>query len=143
MRFFEALLLASTAAAILRVLASWRRHVPSSWPHAIAAALLVVLVLHLALEGWRAQMLPAYVTVVLLVGIVAVPAMRAAAPAGSPRAAAPWVCGAGLLSILLAAGLATARPVFTTPPPRGPAAVGTMSLEAIYGCPPVRIWFPA
>ena len=143
MRLFEAVLLASTAAAILRRLADWRRHARPSGSPAIAAALLVVLALHLALEGWRAQMLPAYVTVMLLVGIAVVPAMRAAAPAGSPRAGMPWVCGAALLSILLAAGLATARPVFTTPPPRGPAAVGTLSLDALYGSPPVRIWFPA
>lgn len=135
MRPFEALLLAAMALAILRAIAAWRGRPWRSWSLAIPLALAILLVLHLGVEGWRAQMLPAYIAIALLIGPSVIPAIK--------PALTPWTCAAGVLLITLAAGLAVARPVVTTPVPRGPLPVGTLSLPASNGAPPLWIWFPA
>ena len=131
MRPFEALLLVAMALAILRAVAAWRGRPWRSWSLTILPALAVLLALHLGVEGWRAQMLPAYVAIALLIGPSIIPAVT------------PWACAAGLLLITLAAGLAVARPVVTTPVPRGPLPVGTLSLEASPRAPRLWIWYPA
>ena len=135
------MLIASTALVMLRGLGGRRRR---AWPSpAMALGVLVILVLHLALEGWRPQMLPAYLAVAFLVGLAAVPGRGGAGGHAAGGAATPWLRAGGLLSMVLAAGLATGRPVITTPPPRGPFPVGTMSLAASGGDPRVWVWFPA
>ena len=141
MRTFEAMLVASMALAMLRGLGGRRRR---AWPSSMMAlGVAAILVLHLAVEGWRPQMLPAYLAVTVLIGLAAVPGRRGAGGHAVGRAATPWLRVGGLLSVVLAAGLSTAHPVITTPPPRGFLAVGTLSVEALDGDPALLIWFPA
>ena len=98
---------------------------------AFLPSLAVVLVLaHLILEGYRWQMVPAYVLTTLTF-LVTVPGLmpgfepRAKSPSGWRRARTIIVTVLGLLALVVAAALPTILPVFRLPEPTGPYAVGT------------------
>lgn len=79
---------------------------------------------HLVLEGWRWQLVPAYVLVLLLVGVAWWRQRRAAAPGRWGRMLAAL---AGGLLLALAAFLGWGFPVPRFPAPTGPYAVGTVT----------------
>jgi predicted dienelactone hydrolase len=133
MRFFEILTmlsLAATAAALLWVPARRARIV--RWLPWVAG---VAVVLHLALEGARWQMIPAYVLAIVFAG-VSLRAMRAESDAApSATTDRPWLrrTGAGLSLLVLgvSAACAVVLPVFDLAPPEGAFDVGTTTLHLV------------
>lgn len=111
------------------------------------AALLpaLALVAHLAVEGWRTQMLPLY----LLAGLVAAGgAWAALRRTNAPRQRARLASAAAALALLLGGALAGwALPVIALPQPTGPYKVGIVDRELV---DPgrgrrlmVSVWYPA
>lgn len=127
------------------------------WVGAVPLLAVVVMLLHLLLEGGRWQMIPLY----LLAGVTAV---AGAWGLGRPRTGEfrrrSWQ-GAGLVGtavvVAAAAALPGLLPVPDVPPPTGPYAVGTVTLELVddtraeiyadgAGGPRrflVQVWYPA
>lgn len=124
-----------------------------------AGALLTVL--HLALEGYRWQMVPAYVLTAIF---LALSLRRRQVPHAPATSASRWrwvrrICaGAGLLLVLgFAAALPALFPVFKLPAPTGSLAVGTTNIslldrsraepftpdEADRRDLAIQIWYPA
>jgi dienelactone hydrolase len=139
MRVFEVLLSVVTLLGVVASATTPRR--PAVRP-VTAAAITVVAVLHLVVEGRRWQMVPVYavaLSVVVAAGIDGVRSHRTAAPTGASRAApsrAPrWlrVTGAavGVVLVALGAGLAVVLPVPSLPPPDGPYGVGVTKWEVV------------
>jgi len=92
------------------------------------AALLVVI--HLVLEGYRWQMIPAYaLSAIMLVGMVGRIRQAAEPQRGAPsrwrRILALFGVTLGLLALALAGLFSSVLPVFSLPEPSGPYAVGT------------------
>lgn len=89
-----------------------------------------ILVLHLLTEGWRWQMIPAYLLTVLVAWRIN--AVDASHPA---RLTFPRAAGfAGLILLLLVAWVLPAvLPVFSLPEPQGPYSVGTVSEYILTG----------
>jgi predicted dienelactone hydrolase len=140
MRPFELLVIVATAASVLRntLLAGFAW---PSWSPAMPVAIAVLLVLHLAFEGWREQMLPAYIAVAawLLLQLVPVPSPS--------RPSVGWLLagGAGCLLLAAACGLSFLRPVVQLPAPTGPYALGTTSVPVFADrvSPVFCLWYPA
>lgn len=151
MRPFELFLLVTCGLLLLW----WLRPVSRSrWVSLLPAAALLLLLLHLFLEGGRWQMVPAYGATAVLIPLVLLTLRQ---PASRPR----WqsVVGGliGLLSLLVAGALAVALPVPILPPMTGPYPVGTFSLYLVdndradrYADAPdaprelmVQFWYPA
>jgi predicted dienelactone hydrolase len=91
--------------------------------------------LHLALEGARWQMIPAYALAIVF-AVISLRAMRAKPEAASSGSAGrPWLrrIGAGLSLILLgvSAACAVVLPVFDLAPPEGAFGVGTTTLHLV------------
>ncbi len=131
-----------------------------AWLKALAVASAVAAVVHLGVEGFRWQMVPAYLVVALTLVRVCLRS-RALEPLGQEgwtRRLRRWSAGslAGLL-LLLSLALSYAFPVFEVPAPRGSYAVGTMELHVVdvlrderYTADPadrrelmLRVWYPA
>lgn len=150
------LFLAATAGALMWAPARRARLV--RWlPWAAAGAI----VLHLALEGARWQMVPAYALAIVF-AVLSLRAMQAEPGAvSSETAVRPWLRRTGaVLSLLLVGVSATCAvllPVFELAPPEGSFGVGTTTLhlvdssrtEIITECPNdrrelvVQMWYPA
>jgi dienelactone hydrolase len=145
MRLLEFLLLAVVAIGLACHLRDWQRAAPTTWLFAVAILLMVA---HLAIEGYRWQMVPVYLaTGGALIALGWLPLTTAR----------PWltVVGLGLLSV--GALLCLALPVFTLPAPSGPYPVGSTTRllrdsgrqEPRMGLPGARrevlvqIWYPA
>jgi len=98
---------------------------------AFLPSLIVLLVLvHLVLEGYRWQMVPAYVLTTLTFlatvrGLMPGFEPRAKSPSGWRRARTIIATVLGLLALVVAAALPALLPVFRLPEPTGPYAVGT------------------
>jgi hypothetical protein len=98
---------------------------------AFLPSLIVLLVLaHLVLEGYRWQMVPAYA----LTALTFLATVRGLRPGSEPRSESPsgWrrartiiATVLGLLALVVAAALPALLPVFRLPEPTGPYAVGT------------------
>ena len=148
MRPFEALLIAATAAGVLRSTAFAGFGWPS-WSPAMPLAVAALLALHLLLEGWRPQMLPAYAVAAAWLAAQAVAWLFPASLSGTlaPRASIGWIAagGAGCLALLASLGLAAVRPVFVTPAPSGKLQVGTALVPLHPGRdePVFQVWYPA
>jgi dienelactone hydrolase len=113
----------------------------------------VLIVAHLAGEGYRWQMVPVYVVVLgqLIVGTL--PLLWPFKPAESLRTAGGVL---SLVAVLVGGLLAAAMPVFSTPQPAGPYEVGTVTYTWVddsrtmtYGPNPdapreivVQLWYP-
>lgn len=147
MRPLEILLFLATAAGILRgtLLAgvAW-----PGWSPVMPVAVAAILALHLILEGWRGQMLPAYVVVGAWLVLQAAEGLQVI-PGPLLEGVVLRMLGAGASALLLAAagGLCMLRPVIQTPAPIGPFPVGTTAIPLFPGAtqasPVFRVWYPA
>ena len=120
MQLFEALFLVAVALAIVRIIVgarfAWLRY---SVTTGIATLLLLA---GLLLEGWRWQLLPAYVAF----GLIVVGTLR------DKETKQVWRLAAALPLLLLvgcAAVLAQLMPIVSLPAPTGPYAVGTFDFS--------------
>ena len=154
MRLFEILLLAAILPLLVWPLLPWQR---PRWVDFLAAAAALFLIASLIFEGYRWQMLPAYV----LAGVVMlITAPRLLSPASQEKEwSASAVAGSllGLLVWLVALALAMLLPVPRMPDVTGPYAIGTQSFhlvdggrEEIYTPDPadkrelmMQVWYPA
>ena len=151
MRPFEILLLAANGLLLFWWLRPLSR---SRWASLLPATALLLLLLHLFLEGGRWQMVPAYGLTAVAIPLVLLTLRR---PASRPR----WqtIVGGlvGLMALVVAAALSVALPVPNLPPMTGPYPVGTFSLYLVdqsrtdrYADAPdaprelmVQFWYPA
>jgi dienelactone hydrolase len=150
MRTFEILLLAANGLLLLLTLFPLRQ---TRWRNGLALSVVPILAVHLLLEQYRWQMIPAYgLTAVLSLLLLRRP------PTTQP---ARWrQIGGGLLgaaALLIAVALPALLPVPQFPPMTGPYPVGTLSLylvddgrEDIFADEPgtprelmVQFWYPA
>lgn len=153
MRPFEALTLLLAALSPLPFILPARYHPRRLRWFPLAAAL--ALVVHLFLEGYRWQMLPAYFLVVVLAILTFVSLLLPQRPV---RSRALRVSGGALalLWLMLAIALPFALPVPRPKAPTGPYAVGTQSAHLVDENRPeifneevahrelmVQVWYPA
>jgi predicted dienelactone hydrolase len=130
---------------------------------AFLPSLIVLLVLaHLVLEGYRWQMVPAYALTVLTFlatvrGIIQGAGPQGKAPSRGRRALTIIGTVLGLLVLIVAAALPALLPVFRLPEPTGPHAVGTRYFYWVdrgrpdtytpdpddYREVSVQVWYPA
>ncbi len=137
MRLFELLLSVVTALGVVGV-ALPRRRVAQLLAATTAAAVTAVVVLHLALEGPRWQLVPVYVVAVAVVAVVVVRrgGLRQArredrATPATPRWLRATGATVGILLVAVGAGLAIVLPIPSLPPPDGPNAVGVTRWELV------------
>ena len=128
MRFIEGLILAAILLSLLAYLVPPGRR--SRWLIYLPAVAALLVVIHLLVEGYRWQMVPAYLLVAILVVIMAWRLLRKTGPeedkpSRGPRIAAIIGTILGLLVLTLAAMLPIISPVFKLPEPSGPYDVGT------------------
>lgn len=116
MRLLDTLLLLADAATLAAlVVPSWRG---TPWPRRGAVLALLAALAQGLVEGPDWRMVPAYG----LTGLLAIVALRHPA---WPRWAGKVATVIGLLALVSAAALPLAFPVFQTPAPEGPYAIGT------------------
>ncbi len=114
MLFFDSVMLATTLAGLL--VWAMRKQWPARWLSVVLTTLVLATLVHLALEGFRWQMVPAYAGVAFVL-------------MGRTVHARDWlantlVATAGVSAVVsLAASIAF--PVFTLPDPSGPYPIGT------------------
>jgi predicted dienelactone hydrolase len=140
MRPLEALLLIIALITLVALAVPQLRHSRSRWAVAFLPA--VAALIQLSAEGFRWQMVPAYIFVVLLAGM-----------AGLRAGKLTVVALTALLAV--AAALPLVVPVFGFPPPGGPHGIGTLTYHwvdksrADFGDPSmprelvVQLWYPA
>ena len=128
MRPIEGLILLTILFSLLATL------VPKSkrprWLFLLPAAAVLFVGIHLLVEGYRWQMVPAYVIAAIMVvgmvrGILQKADLQREAPSRRRRIAAIIGVVLGCLVLALAAALTSILPVFRLPEPSGPHAVGT------------------
>lgn len=158
MRLFEILTLLALLPPLFQpLLQSWLPADRRRWLDGFPFLSAIFIVLHLFLEGYRWQMVPAY----LLAGLLVLLSLLSAA---GPRANRPKslagrlaAVSGGLLWLALAAALPALLPVPDVPAPGGPYEVGTLTAHLvdvarpeIYSEDPtdrrqlmVQIWYPA
>ncbi|HTX91459.1 MAG TPA: hypothetical protein VMC09_09595 [Anaerolineales bacterium] len=127
------------------------------WAEFLPAVGILIAILQLGLEGYRWQMIPVYL-LVLVVFLFSLPALaRKAKPAGRGRWKSLTGAVAGLLATAVAVALLVLFPIPHGPSPTGPYQVGTFSLDLtdasrheIYSSDPadlrrimVQVWYPA
>ena len=96
----------------------------------IAGCTFLVLILQLVIEGWRSQMLPAYVVGVIILAVAAKKKFINRDLAAPQRSRFRLILkillsGAGILLLFVSGFLSWAMPVFQLPAPTGPYQVGT------------------
>ncbi len=153
MRPFEVLTLVLAALSLLPFILPTRYHSRRLRWLPLTAAL--ALVLHIILEGYRWQMLPAYLLVVVLALLTFVSVLLPQRPV---RSQALRVSGGALalLWLVLSIALPYALPVPRPKAPTGPYAVGTLSAHLVDESRPesfseqvthrelmVQVWYPA
>jgi predicted dienelactone hydrolase len=154
MRTFEIILLILDAVLILWLLVS--SHRPRYLLPIITIATLLVLVIHLFTEGFRWQMIPAYLltAVLLMVAWVQRPSQQRKERRARRIAILALL---GLVLLLLATSLPVLLPVPNLPEPSGAYAIGTETYhlidgnrEEIFGDDPggdrelmLQVWYPA
>lgn len=160
MRIIEALILA----AVLTTLASFffRRERRPRWLVYLPGTALALVLIHLGIERYRWQMVPAYAMVVILF-VWSLRDMRRATPP-VPSQTSRWRKALRIASVLLGlvvfaivAALPLVFPVFDSPRPTGPHLVGTTRMSFLDRSRPevftadpndhrdlaVQIWYPA
>lgn len=163
MRLLEAAILLSLLPAVL----GWflPAHRRPRWLLFVPFLALGFTALHLLIEGFRWQMVPAY-AVAMVLGLLSARALRSgAAPTPAPRPPSGWlratarVLGATVLLLVLVvcATVSLAFPMFTLPQPSGEYTIGTMTLEMLDASRPetftddpndkrdlmLQAWYPA
>lgn len=160
MRIFEAAILASLLAILTGCFLRPARR--PGWLVYLPGAALALVLIHLAVDGYRWQMVPAYAMVLILL-VSTLSALVRASPKPPPRTSRLRVVlriAVGLLGFVvfaIVAALPLAFPVFESPKPTGPYAVGTTRMSFVDGSRPevftsdpgdhrdlaVQIWYPA
>ena len=128
MRIFEILTLGTLFLALVaRFFPEAKR---PSWVNYFPGAAGLFILIHLVIEGYRWQMVPAY-SLAFLLFVLSVPRLlgkRVNSPVGRGRSILNGIGTAlGLVVIAIAAALPALFPVFEMPNPTGPYAVGTTS----------------
>ena len=154
MRLFEVLMLLVILPVLLWPLLPWRR---PRWVDFLPGTAVLFMIVHLFVEGYRWQMLPAYVLVVILF-LVTLPRLRS--PSAPEKKWSGWgIAGSvlGLLVWLFASALPVLLPVPRLPEVTGPYAIGTQTFhlvdetrDEIYTDDPadkreimMQLWYPA
>jgi len=154
MRLFEILMLLVILPVLAWPLLPWRR---PRWVDFLSGTAVIILIIQLVVEGYRWQMLPAYVLVVVLF-LVTLP--RLWKPQPPEKKWSGWaIAGSvlGLLVWLIALAVPYALPVPKIPEPTGPHAIGTQTFHMVdtsrdefYTDDPadkreimMQIWYPA
>lgn len=127
------------------------------WGHLVAVGAAAVTLVHLAVESWRWQMVPAYLVVVVVFGL-AIWDWYEATSVPPPRGLRSiGFLGLGLLGMASLALLPALIPVFSFPDPGGRYPIGTVVFELVdgsrveaYGPEPggprrlmLQVWYPA
>jgi predicted dienelactone hydrolase len=153
MRLFELLMLLLILPVLAWPLLPWRR---PRWVDFLPMAALLLLLLQLIFEGYRWQMLPAYLLTGLLF-LITLPRLRQPSPPEKHYSA--WKIAGGVVGLLIwlvALVLPYALPVPRLPDTTGPYATGTQTLhlvdesrDEIYTDDPgdrreimVQLWYP-
>ena len=128
MRPLEGLILIAILFSLLAYLVPKSRR--PRWLSLLPALAALFVVIHLVVEGYRWQMVPAYVlAAIVVVGMIRCVPQKAEtqseAPSRKRRISALIGIALGLLVLALAAALPSISPVFSLPEPTGPHAVGT------------------
>lgn len=154
MRLFEIIILLIILPVIIWPLLPWKR---PRWADFLPAAAVLLLIVHLIVDGFRWQMLPAAILVLLLF-LLTLPRLRRRSVQEGGRSG--WLIAGSILGLcfwLFALALPFFLPVPRLPRPSGPYAVGTQSFhlidesrEEIYTADPAdvreimaQIWYPA
>lgn len=125
MRPLEVVMLVALVPAVAALFVA-RRHRPQWWT-LLSVVPVVVGLAHVLIEGYRWQMVPAYVLAVLSLTVALASRRRRSAAASQTRArVALRLAGAvfGVLALTVAAALPVLFPVFRLPQPTGPHVVG-------------------
>jgi predicted dienelactone hydrolase len=144
MRLFEWLLFLSFAPVVLLPLPPqrWRR----AWLLVAAPLPALAGALHLAAEGWRAQMVPLYILAALVLAGQLPALLKRAGAAGRGRG---LLASAATALMLIPGGLLAGwlLPVVALPQPSGPYAVGIVDRELVDQARGrrlmVSVWYPA
>jgi predicted dienelactone hydrolase len=128
MRLFELLIPIVLAVFLAWPLFSRRR---PRWLKWLPTTALALALLHLALEGYRWQMIPLYLLVVALFLLSLGEILRPTAAPRARRAAAIAASLLGLGALILATALPFLLPVPNQPKPSGPYPVGTLNLHLV------------
>ena len=149
-----ATLIALLPALLLPFFGRWRT---DRWPALFPFLSAVFALLHLILEGYRWQMVPAYLLLLLLLLRAT---WRLARPLPAPAARLPWhllTATGGLFLFLVALALPIIFPVPDLPAPGGPYEIGTVTYHLVDETRPeiytedsgdvreivVQLWYPA
>jgi predicted dienelactone hydrolase len=128
MRPVEGLILLAILSSLLAYLVPIGRR--PRWLSLLPVLAAVLVVIHLVIEGYRWQMVPAYALATIMLvemvwGIRPAADSRHQAPSHRRRILALFGVAIGLLVLAIAAALPSVLPVFSLPEPTGPYAVGT------------------
>ncbi len=154
MRLFEILILFVSWLFVLR--SFFRRKDQPHWIRTFLGVAVFVCVLHFLIEGYRWQMVPAY----LLTGLLVLTAIQRTVRPEARPARRLWVIVVGFVGVvfaIVATALPYLFPVFELPQPTGPHKVGTVSYHFIdssrserytsdttdYRELMVQVWYPA
>jgi len=158
MRTFEILTLVTLFLALAARF--WPTEKRPLWTIYLPGMSVLFILIHLFVEGYRWQMVPAY-TLTTLLFVLSVPRLlrkNKDLPTGRGRKILHGIGMAlGFLAIVIAATLPTLFPVFQTPEPTGPYAIGTTSFAFTDDSRPeiftpdpedkrlvyVQVWYPA
>ena len=160
MRLFETLTLITLLLSLLSFFVS--RGKRPRWMAFLPSSVVLLMLIHLVLGGYRWQMVPAYALTALIFLATVRGNMPGADPQGKPssrgrRALTIFGTVLGLLVLIVAAVLPALLPVFRLPEPTGPYAVGTRYFYWIDKSHPdtytpdpddyrevsVQVWYPA
>ncbi|MCI0356398.1 MAG: hypothetical protein L0099_15375 [Acidobacteria bacterium] len=164
MRIFEILLLATLLPSFVGLFVTRQRK--PRWLHYLPVLGVVFIALHLLTEGYRWQMVPAYVLTAVFLLASALAFSRKGLPSDSPQnpPGSRWrtafrITGAvlGMLVFGLAALIPAAMPVFELPEPSGAFRVGTTRFSLLDSSRPetftadpsderellIQAWYPA
>lgn len=124
MRLFEIVILIVDGFILLWPLLTARR---PAWADFLPLAAVNLIIVHILIEGYRWQMVPAYAFTGLLF-LLSLPRLRRPAPMSAPRRRFIFIWnGLGLLFLLVMAVPPVLFPVPVFPKPGGPYQVGTVS----------------
>jgi len=124
MRPLEIIILLLNLVALLMVYIPL--HPPFRWAKFLPAGIVVITLVHLIVEGYRWQMVPAYILTAALFLLTLPSLLKNTNPAPARGALAFLTGGFGFLWLLIAGALPIILPVLRLPTPPGPYAVGSV-----------------
>ena len=158
MRIIEILILGTLILALAAPF--WPAKKRPSWTNFFPGIAILLILIHLVVEGYRWQMVPAY-TLAILLFILSIPRLlgkKIIPPTGLGRRILSAIgIAAGFMVFVVAAALPALFPVFQMPEPTGPYAVGTTSFAFTDDSRPeiftpdpedkrlvyIQVWYPA